>query len=106
MKPILLLLSSASAAEFEVSCPKLICDDEGIGPELVENQCFKMRTEYTNEPIYARECFNKTASLASDPAFFCPFNIDSGDFSWIDETLMDDTKKDSQCKYQIISSIV
>jgi hypothetical protein len=37
MKPILLLISTSKA--YDVSCPKLICDDDGIGPELsVENK--------------------------------------------------------------------
>ena len=50
-----------------------------------------MRTEYTNEPIYARECFDASVNKKSDTAYFCPFNVDSGEYSWIDETLMDDT---------------
>lgn len=48
-----------------------------------------MRTEYNNEPIYAKECFDASISKKSDTAFFCPFNINSGEFSWIDETLME-----------------
>lgn len=89
MKPVALFILTAST--YDVECPKLICDDEGIGPELVEDQCFKMRTEYTNEPIYARECFDASISKKSDPAFFCPVNINTGEFSWVDETLMDDS---------------
>ena len=58
-----------------------------------------MRTEYTNEPIYARECFDASISKKSDPAYFCPFNIDSGEFSWVDETLQDDSLKG---KFQLI----
>ena len=67
----------------------MICDDEGIGPELTEDQCFKMRTEYNDENIFARECFDASISKKSDTAFFCPFSIDSGDYSWINETLME-----------------
>ena len=89
MKPIILLFLSARAQDptdeeskedepFKVSCPKLICDGPEAERELVENQCFKMRTEYTNEPIYARECFDASVNKKSDTAYFCPFNIDSG----------------------------
>jgi hypothetical protein len=59
-----------------------------------------MRTEYTNEPIYARECFDASKSKKSEIAYFCPFDANSGDFSWIDETLMDDYDK-SKCHFLI-----
>ena len=52
-----------------------------------------MRTEYTDENIYARECFDSKNSNKSDTTYFCPFNIESKQYSWINETLMNDIEK-------------
>ena len=39
------------------------------------------------EPIYARECFDKSTAKLSDTPYFCPFNLKDDAFAWANETI-------------------
>lgn len=55
--------------------------------ELKPNECFKMTIIDEAEPIYARECFDKSTAKLSDTPYFCPFNLKDDAFAWANETI-------------------
>ena len=92
MKASLLVLPLCLAQNdpdtYNVYCPKLECDPVQIEKNLVPGECFSMGTEVVQDSIYARDCFDATEQKKKDAVeMFCPFNMSSGEYAWISETL-------------------
>ena len=48
-----------------------------------------MKTEVASDPILAKECYDASTSTKVETAKVCPFNLDSGEYAWIDEKIQD-----------------
>lgn len=85
---------------YNVTCPRLICDQEYFQklPESNQNFCFIMQTETPGQPIYARDCEIEKALQPQDyTPEFCEFDLLSGEYAWINETIQGADRCKSSC---------
>lgn len=103
MKSIVILKLISAAKSYDVVCPELICESKVEGKEvevdMADDLCYKMNTEIGEfwKPIYARECYDQSTSKKSEQASFCPFNLVSGEYAWVDEKIQDEEQ--GACKF-------
>lgn len=48
-----------------------------------------MKTEVASDPILAKECYDASTSTKVETAKVCPFNLDSGEYAWINESIQE-----------------
>ena len=89
MKPLtLVVLTITVVLGYRVTCPKLECDKDISQKKLLVGQCYLMGTENANETIHALECEDeKSESGSALTPMYCPFNLESGSYAWINESL-------------------
>jgi hypothetical protein len=89
MKSSIILKLISTSAAYDVQCPELLCESEENPSDMAEGLCFALDAAIGNwaNPIQARECYDSSTSSKSDAAKFCPFNLISGEYAWIDETI-------------------
>lgn len=81
---------------YNVTCPKLICDDNYFAQLADKNLCFQMKHETAGMPIYARNCFSEEESKKPDAKpMFCEYDLLNNQFSWINETIQGDGRLNS-----------
>jgi hypothetical protein len=94
-----LLLTSNAVVDYKTVCPELVCDPEKVGGDLVDGACFKMKTEVPTDPILAGECYDASNAGKSEKAKLCPFNLESGQYAWINEKIQDGIQTDLEAPF-------
>ena len=87
MKFLLFIAAVAAQLPTDVQCPKLDCSEEA-SVNLEGQECFRMQRDKQEQTIFAKECYDQSL-LASEgkTARFCPFNLFSNQYAWINETI-------------------
>lgn len=77
-----------------ITCPILECGDTLIDSDLCYFHDGENRDIPTQE-ILGRSCFNTETATSKDIPLYCPFNIYSDDYAWVNEKLQDQTVMDN-----------
>ena len=95
LKQFALCMSMVSAEIVEaITCPSLVCtNDESTNilfetNTLLQDKCYNMASDVNQKVLHAKDCYGDERQKDKKlfPRF-CPFNLQSGDFAWVDEKL-------------------